>query len=431
MIKRTLAFFLVLAALLGALPLTAVQANAQYDIITDRKAVDGSDYTDSPAMAEKLNAIFDGNAEIYRDLACTVPVDTTLGTSPVRNNGVYMFVEPVDGIAKNIGTSCWIYANGVYYTLFGESTGNGIGENSEKLSLSGTGSRGLTYNNLKAWGVWQGVGALIRASGHSMIVLGYDENTLTILDGNSDGCGLVSISQRSWDRVYGYVEYIIQPKDDHYSSLFACGMCGEDTTWAVDEDGTMTISGSGSITHPGWREYNEQIKKVIVSDGGTEIGSGVFYNCENLEEIVFKSSAPVLSENAFLGVTATVHYPAAKSGWAEDVLHNYGGELTWVPYGMTELKITQQPTVSYSQDLATVSIAAVGDGLSYSWYIKNAEDDLYVKSSFTGAEYFVKTNGNSINQQVVCVIKDQYGNFCISESALLSLGNSNAEAPIP
>ena len=114
MIKRTLAFFLVLAALLGALPLTAVQANAQYDIITDRKAVDGSDYTDSPAMAEKLNAIFDGNAEIYRDLACTVPVDTTLGTSPVRNNGVYMFVEPVDGIAKNIGTSCWIYANGVY-----------------------------------------------------------------------------------------------------------------------------------------------------------------------------------------------------------------------------------------------------------------------------------------------------------------------------
>lgn len=423
MVKRILSLAFALSLCLSLLPLTATQVHAQYDIITDREAVDGSDYTDSPAMAEKLNRIFDGNAEIYRDLACTVPVDTTLGTSPVRNNGVYMFVDPVDGVAKNIGTSCWIYANGVYYTLFGESTGNGIGENSEKLNLSGTGSRALTYDNLKAWGVRQGVGALIRASGHSMIVLGYDADTLTILDGNGDGAGLVSISERSWDRVYGYVEYIVQPKEAHYSELFACGMCGEETTWVVDEAGTMTLSGTGSISHPGWRNYNDQIRKVIVSDGNIEIGSGVFYNCVNLEEIVFKSRTPVFAENAFLGVTAAVHYPAAKGGWTTNVLQNYGGDLTWVPYGMAELKITQQPLVTYSQELATVSITAVGDGLSYSWYTKAAGEDLYVKSSFSGPDYCAKTNGSGCNQQVVCVVKDQYGNFLISESILLELGS--------
>ena len=423
MAKRIFPLFLTLALWLSLIPLTATQANAQYTLITDRAAVDGSDYTDSPALAEKLNDIFDGNAEIYRDLACTVPVDTMLGTSPVRNNGVYMFVDPVDGIAKNIGTSCWIYANGVYYTLFGESTGNGIGENSEKLSLSGTGSRTLSYKNLKAWGVRPGVGALIRASGHSMILLGYNEDTLTILDGNSDGRGLVSISETSWDRVGSYVEYIIQPKEAHYSALYACGMCGEDVFWSVDQEGTLTISGTGKISHPAWSEYNGHIKKVVISGAAIEMGNGAFYNCKNLEEIVFRDAAPVLSESTFLGVNANILYPAAKYGWTEDVLLDYGGSPTWVPYGMTELKIAAQPTVTDPQSgaAAEVSICAEGDGLAYSWYTKNAGEDLYVKSSFTGPVYCAMTGED---QQVVCVVTDQYGNFLISDPVRLAPGLS-------
>ena len=418
MVKRILSLVFTLSLCLSLLPLTATQTNAQNTVITDREAVDGSDFTDSPVMAELLNEIFDGNAGIYRDLACTVPVDTTLGTSPVRNNGVYMFVDPVDGIAKNIGTSCWIYANGVYYTLFGESTGKGVGENSEKLRLSGTGSRSLTYENLKAWGVRPGVGALIRASGHSMIVLGYDEHTLTILDGNSNGAGLVSISKRTWDRVGGYVEYIIQPKDTHYTDLFACGMCGEETVWSVDENGTMIISGEGKITYPGWCNYNERIEKVVIRDAVT-LGNGVFYNCENLTEIVFEGTAPTLSEDAFLGITATVLYPAAKFGWTEDILQNYGGDLTWAPYGMTELRITQQPAVprTRSGDIAEVSITAEGDGLTYSWYVKGTNDAMYVKSSFTGPVFCAKSGED---QQVLCVITDQYGKFVISDPVLLS-----------
>jgi hypothetical protein len=93
--------------------------------------VDGSNYTPSPLLAEKLNAIFDGDAGIYADKACQKPVNTYLGTSPVRNNGVCMYVGPEGDKALERGTSCFIYANGVYYTLFGESTGSGeAGENS-------------------------------------------------------------------------------------------------------------------------------------------------------------------------------------------------------------------------------------------------------------------------------------------------------------
>ena len=407
--------------------MTATQANAQTTLITDRDAVCGSDYTDSPALAEKLDDIFDGNAGIYRDLACTVPVDTTLGTSPVRNNGVYMYVDPVDGIANSIGTSCWIYANGVYYTLFGESTGRGVGENSEKLNLSTTAGRGLSYENLKAWGVRQGVGALIRASGHSMILLGYDADSITILDGNSNGNGLVSISQKSWDRVSGWVEYIIQPTDAYYSAAFACGMCGEDTVWSVDDSGTLTISGSGSISYPGWRHYNDTIQKVIIQDGGVRIGSGVFSGCGNLEEILFLDAAPSFDELALGGVAATVSYPATASGWNQELLQDYGGSVTWVPYGMTELRILSQPalTQTQSEDMAAVSITAEGDGLSYSWYVKNAGEALYLKSSVTGPVYCAGKNSSGTDQQLVCVVKDQYGNFLVSESVLLPCGSGH------
>ena len=397
----------------------ASRANAESTRITDPDAVSGSDYTDSPVLAQKLDEIFEGNAGIYRDLACTVPVDTTLGTSPVRNNGVYMFVDPVDGVAKNIGTSCWIYANGVYYTLFGESTGNGIGENSEKLSLTGTGSRSLTYNNLKAWGVRQGVGALIRASGHSMIVLGYDEESLTILDGNGDGQGLVSVSTNSWDRYGGWVEYIVQPKEEHYSQLFGCGMCGEDAVWSVDEHGTLTLSGSGSVTYAGWKDYIGSIKKVIVQDGGMEIGSGMFWGCEKLETVVFKGAAPTLSDNAFLGVTADVLYPGSEKGWSNDMLADYGGKLNWLSYNRTPLKITQQPTLSRSMVTGgmEVTIAAEGDGLSYSWYAKNSGEALYPEAACTGPVYRVPENNP--RQQVMCIVTDQYGNFLISDSILI------------
>ncbi len=417
------------AVLVAALLLTAPQANAEFTRITDREAVDGSDYTDSPAMAEKLNDIFDGNASIYRDLACTRLVETPLGSSPVKNNGVYMFVDPVEGIAKNIGTSCWIYANGVYYTLFGESTGNGIGENSEKLSL--TGSRSLTYNNLKAWGVRQGVGALIRASGHSMIVLDYDADTLTVLDGNSDGCGLVCINERSWDRLGNYVEYIIQPTDAHYADLFACGMCGENAAWSVDDEGTLTISGSGSIAYPDWRNYNEKIKKVIIQDKDLQLGSGIFYNCENLEEIVFQAGAPTFADNAFLGVTATIHYPAPKPGWSEDILQTYGGEVTWEPYGMTQLKIITQPTLTEVPDTegADVTITAEGDGLRYSWYVKPAGEALYLKTSGTGPVYRVQPMSGVQELQVMCMVTDQYGNFLNSESLLITQSDS-VTAPV-
>lgn len=418
MFKRMIPLFLCLALYLGAVPDANATANNRRNHITDRSAVDGSHYTPSPALAEELNTVFDGNANIYSDRECTDLVSTELGSSPVKNNGVRKYVGS-EGHMVATGTSCFIYANGVYYTLFGESTGEGeAGINSEKLNITGSGK--ASYENFKAWGVRQGVGALIRASGHSMILLDYDEYAITYLDGNSDGRGLVSINHEPWDKFfYSYVSYIIQPKDHHYATLYASGMCGEDLIWAVDDAGTLTITGTGNIQFPAWNSYCDRIKRIVIDNGVTGIGSGMFYNCVNLQEIVFNGKPPVLSDSTFLGVTATALYPAAKGGWSEENMQHYGGNLTWEPYGMTPLQITGQPAFSRSGTTVTTTITAEGDGLTYAWYTKETDQAVYVKTTVTGTAYTMKATDAAAKRQVMCVVTDQYGNTVKSESAML------------
>ena len=74
---------------------------------------------------------------------------------------------------------------------------------------------------------------------------------------------------------------------------------------------------------------------VELPAGITSVGGGSFADCANLKEITFIGLAPKIW-TAFTGVTATVYYPASEAGWTKEMLQNYGGTITWVPYGMVE-----------------------------------------------------------------------------------------------
>lgn len=193
---------------------------AHAKVYTEREEIDGSEYTCRPALISKLNSIFDGNASIYQDSQCTLLVDTRIGTKSVPNDGVYKYAGTKG--KTNKGTSCWIYANGVYYTLFGELTGSGKAEkNSVKLTIDGT--KKMTYANFESWGVRPEPGALIRVDGHSLILLKYDASKIYYLDGNGDGKGLVAVRDYTWSSNpwrNKTISYIIQPKEERYNELY-------------------------------------------------------------------------------------------------------------------------------------------------------------------------------------------------------------------
>ena len=288
--KRLFSLFLAIALLctmLPQLPMKVEAVTGVYTWIKDRSKVDGGDYTKSSTLANRLNQIFDGKANIYSNNGCTNLVNTQIGTSNVKNDGVIKYVGPYGGVAINSGTSCWIYANGVYYTLFGECTGNGTaGANSQKLNLSGTSNKKATYNNFKTWGVRQAVGALIRTDTHSMIVLNYDQDYLTILDGNGDGNGLVSIRVRSWDQVNFSVAYIIQPNETYfyttypecnhnYNNVGICSKCGSEYNWkstfTSDDAGYYKVTKSGGIYLRTEKPYDASTAKSELIKEGTQV----------------------------------------------------------------------------------------------------------------------------------------------------------------
>ena len=248
--KKLIGILLLVVVLCAFIPNITTTADA--DVITQASSVHGSDFTNSTALANKLDAIFSGQASVYSNPGCTNLVNTALGTYSVPNNGVLQYVGAYGGGALNSGTSCWIYANGVYYALFGEALGNGTpGYNSRLINLSAGTSCQLTYQNMCLWGVRNGVGAQIRVGTHSLIVLRYDSQQLVYLDGNGDGNGLVAVRTETWAQVQsgyntrGAVQYIIQPTDSYMDSLYP-GHQKSPITYATITEGNYVLKNKGT-----------------------------------------------------------------------------------------------------------------------------------------------------------------------------------------
>jgi len=89
------------------------------------------------------------------------------------------------------------------------------------------------------------------------------------------------------------------------------------------------------------------------------------------------------------------------------------------------LRIVQQPVsvVAASGKTAKVSFTAVGEGLTYTWYYKNADADAFVvTTSFTGNSYSVKMNETRNGRQLYCVVTDQQGNTVQTDTVTLTMG---------
>ena len=92
-----------------------------------------------------------------------------------------------------------------------------------------------------------------------------------------------------------------------FAAETASGTCGEHLTWALDDTGTLTVSGTGPMTdysHPStadipWYPYMSEITAVVVEEGVTTIGQAAFYSCSDLSELNLPSTLTSIGRNAF------------------------------------------------------------------------------------------------------------------------------------
>jgi len=90
------------------------------------------------------------------------------------------------------------------------------------------------------------------------------------------------------------------------------GTCGPHLRWHFTDNGVLTISGKGKMydysfyNRAPWGKYNIKriIKRIIIGDGITTIGSRAFYTCSALISVTIPNSVTEIGDRAFEGCSA-------------------------------------------------------------------------------------------------------------------------------
>jgi len=80
--------------------------------------------------------------------------------------------------------------------------------------------------------------------------------------------------------------------------------CGDNITWNLNEEGTLTISGTGKIDDfsqkfAPWYYMCKDIKKIVIEDGITSVGYCMFRSLDNLTDIIIPSSVNQVDIDAY------------------------------------------------------------------------------------------------------------------------------------
>ena len=200
----------------------------------------------------------------------------------------------------------------------------------------------------------------------------------------------------------------------------ASGKCGENATWKLDDQGVLTISGTGVVwgytdqsMTDGWENYIFDIHSLVIGEGITALGNEfamamhqltevklpkslrvigdyAFYGCrlysmvlpegveelgenalpEGLHNLYFLGDAPQFDKNALRGLVKTmISYPDGNDTWTSDLMRQYGGrELLWAPDSAPLQVILQSGDMkAYYGSRVLEYVYAIGQDLRYCW----------------------------------------------------------------
>ena len=90
----------------------------------------------------------------------------------------------------------------------------------------------------------------------------------------------------------GYTLYSSSPVEE--------GTCGDDLTWKLSNNGTLTIAGVGMMTDPDvLAPLHLRVKKLVVKDGVTSISASAFNTCQHLTSVKLPDSVAYIGNQAF------------------------------------------------------------------------------------------------------------------------------------
>lgn len=147
----------------------------------------------------------------------------------------------------------------------------------------------------------------------------------------------------------------------------------------------------------------DALEEVRFSDTVTVVAANAFADCPKLAKIWFQGDAPTIAANTFVGVTASAYYPIDSEYWEETDMADYGGSLTWTPYGdISECEFSADELVyaGESQTPVTHLVASNGMEVDSELYAVTCYSDEACETPIDASgvkacgTYYVKAKGN-------------------------------------
>ena len=80
------------------------------------------------------------------------------------------------------------------------------------------------------------------------------------------------------------------------------GEDGDNLTWSLSSNGTLTINGTGEMGYQTpWMSYRDSIKSLVIEEGVTTVGRSAFSGCDQLTSATLPTSLTEIGQSAFLG----------------------------------------------------------------------------------------------------------------------------------
>ncbi|MCI8415973.1 MAG: leucine-rich repeat protein [Lachnospiraceae bacterium] len=175
-------------------------------------------------------------------------------------------------------------------------------------------ARTFTKGNFKLSDVKAGDILRIENNSHSVIVLQVTDVGVIIAEANyhvNGGAGTVhwnrSLSKVEVEAadyfITRYPESYLPPDDPTANDVIGSGNFGN-LAWKLTKAGTLTISGSGTMpdyassSEQPWKDYRDQILKIVIEDGVTRVGNSAFWDSAALS-VKLPTSVEAIGNSAF------------------------------------------------------------------------------------------------------------------------------------
>ena len=163
----------------------------------------------------------------------------------------------------------------------------------------------------------------------------------------------------------GYTLYSSSPVEE--------GTCGDDLTWKLSNNGTLTIAGVGMMTDPDvLAPLHLRVKKLVVKDGVTSISASAFRTYTHLTSVKLPDSVAYIGNQAFkfcVELSSITLPSSTKSVRIETFCRCSKLASVTLPYGVTMIKSRAFANCTALESIQLpVSLSQIG-----AWAFSNCE----------------------------------------------------------